>query len=126
MYEMEGASLSRACHGPIDRPAMPRNSPSSVGGALANSGRLGVRRHGRRLPRVARQWVDPVANSVRRMLTLVNSRPLVLAGPGVSPVAGSPSLVACEISIAAEGPVQEAGEAIFKILYDGSTHPQQR
>jgi hypothetical protein len=68
----------------------------------------------------------PVANSVVRKLTAANSRAPVPAGAGVSLVAGSPSLVACEISIAAERPVQEAGEAIFKILYDGSTRPQER
>jgi hypothetical protein len=126
MYEMEGASQSRGSNGPIARPANPRNPPPSLGGASTNSGRLGARLRGRRLPRAARQWVDPFANSGFQVLALANFRSLVLADPEVSPRAGSPSLVACEISIAAERPAQEAVGTYFKILCDGSARPQKR
>jgi hypothetical protein len=74
MYEMEGASRSRGSNGPIARPANPRNPPPSLGGASANSGRLGARRPGRRLPRWLAGLVDPVANSGLQVLALANSR----------------------------------------------------
>lgn len=126
MYEMEGASQSRGANGPIARPANPRNPPPSLGGTSANSGRLGARLPRRRLPGRPASRVNPVANSDVQVLARANSRPLVLADPEVSPGAGSPSLVACEISIAAERPAQEAGGTNFRILGDGTTHPQKR
>ena len=124
MYEMEGASQPRGSNGPIARPANPRNPPPSLGEASANSGRLGAR-----LSRTAPSgWLTSgwTCRELRRRLPALAELPVpVLAGPRVSPGAGSPSLVACEISIAAERPAQEAGGSDFKILCDGLTHPQK-
>jgi hypothetical protein len=126
MYEMEGASRSRGSNGPIAR-ARESAEPATI----ARRGLGGLRSTRCPPPRkapsgVARRLVDPVANSGLRVLALANSRFLVLADSEVSPGAGSPSLVACEISIAAEGPAQEAVGTYFKILCDGLAHPQKQ
>jgi hypothetical protein len=127
MYEMEGAPRSRGSNGPIARPANPRNPPPSLGGASANSGRLGARLPGRRLPRAARRSGGPCRETPASKCSLSRT-----PGPWCSltlrfpPEPGPPSLVACEISIAAQTPAQEAGGPIFKILWDRPAHPQKR
>jgi hypothetical protein len=122
----KGPLSPSGANGPIARPANPRSTPPSPGRASANPGRLGARLPERRLSRAARQLGKPCrelwAPGARSRELLV----LVLADPEVSLRAGSPSLATWEISSAAGRPAQELEGASFKILWDGSDHPQNR
>jgi hypothetical protein len=122
----KGPLSPSGANGPIARPAKPRSTPPSPGRASTNPGRLGARLLERRLSRAARQFGKPC-----RELWAPGTRSrelpvLVLADPEVSLRAGSPSLVAREISSAAGRPAQELEGASLKILWDGSDHPQNR
>jgi hypothetical protein len=84
MYEMEGAPQSHSSNGPIARPANPRNTPPSLGGVSANSGRLGTRLPRRRLPGATRQLGGP-CRELRHPGARSRGLPvLVLADPEVS------------------------------------------
>jgi hypothetical protein len=113
-------------NGPIARPANPRSTPPSPGRASANPGRLGARLPERRLSRAARQLGKPCRELWAPGTRFRELPVLVLADPEVSLRAGSPSLVAREISSAAGRPAQELEGACSRFFWDGSDHPQNQ
>ena len=127
MYEMEGASQSHSSHEPIARPTEPAER--------ATIGRrdLGELRSTRCPPPpkapsgVARQFGEPLSRTPSASRSLAQTPglwcSLALRFP---PEPGPPSLVACEISTAAERRAQGVGRPLFKILYDGTDYPQNR
>jgi hypothetical protein len=123
IYETEGASRPRGFSGPIDRPAIPRNTPSSLGEPrLAPVDSVPASWEGAFLGRLA-SLVDlsrtPSPDARSRELLVWCS--LALRFPSEL---ASPSLVAWEISISHRSRAQEVEGSLFKILYDGLNHPQ--